>query len=74
MISVFHSYGNIRTLRGKRLQRAAKLIAGIAAQIADRQACMIAARNSCRFGAHPLIIRRQHQTLLIEILPPPPSA
>lgn len=46
-----------------------KLVAGIAAQEADRQARAVAVGNLRRLRAHSLVIRRRHQTLLIKIRP-----
>lgn len=46
-----------------------KLVAGIAAQEADRQARAVAVGNLRRLRAHSLVIRRQHQTLLIKVRP-----
>ena len=51
----------------KQRQRPVKLAPRIAAEIPDLQACPVAPGDSGGLAAHPFIVRRQDQDLLIEV-------
>ena len=69
MAAADHRHLRIRVLFGEKRQRPVKLRAGIAAQIPDSEACPAASGDFGGFAAHPLVVRREKQALLVEIRP-----
>ena len=67
MVAVGDRHIYIRVLFRKQFQRPVELAAGIAAEIPDPETGPVAMGDPGGLAAHPFIVRRQEQALLIEI-------